>query len=191
MFVDKEQDYIDNLVFVVLKRTMKELRVKPHLSNRLYNTLKGAVKLCSDSRKKHPSENYYENIAYWPGDMGVDGDRNKRFMILFFARIISNIMSTDKTKRVNNSSMRIVNNFNEKLSNLLYKVLHSIDLDYDEDMDFLIKYGEELGYAILACQDIGNKFTWGGIYKPSSQNLFFNSFYPKHIKELSTNSFLI
>ena len=190
MFVDKEQDYIDNLVFVILKRTMKELRVKPHLSNRLYNTLRGAVTLCSESRRKHPNENYYENIAFWPGDMGVDGNRNKRFMILFFARIISNIMSTDKTKRVNSSSMRIVNNFNEKLSNLLYGVLHNIDFEYDEDMGFLIKYGEELGYAILACQDIGKKFTWGG-YAPSSQNLFFNSFYPKYIKELSTNSFLI
>jgi hypothetical protein len=189
MFVDKEQDYIDNLVFVVLKRTMKELRVKPHLSNRLYNTLKGAVKLCSDSRKNHPSENYYENIAYWPGDMGVDGDINKRFMILFFARIISNIMSTDKTKRVNNSSMRIVNLFNEKLCNMLHRVLQHGD--YDDDIGFLTKYGEELGYAILACQDIGKKFTWGGIYAPSSQSLFFNSFYPKHIKELSTNSFLI
>jgi hypothetical protein len=189
MFVDKEQDYIDNIVFVILKRTMKELRVKPHLPNRLYNTLKGAVKLCSDSRKTHPSENYYENIAYWPGDMGADGGRNKRFIILFFARIISNIMSTDKTKRVNNSSMKLVNIFNEKLCNMLSRVLQHGD--YDDDIGFLIKYGEELGYAILACQDIGKKFTWGDTYVPSSYSLFFNSFYPKHIKELSINTFLI
>ena len=189
MLVDKEQDYIDNLVFVILKRTMKELRVKPHFSDRSYNTLRGAVKLCSISRKNHPSENYYENIAYWPGDIGLNGDIFKRFTVLFFARIIANVMTIDKSKRINNSSMRIVNNFNEKLSNMLYRVLQHGD--YDDYMCFLIKYGEEIGEAILACQDIGRKYTWGDTYVPSSHSLFFNSFYPKHIKEISINTFLI
>ena len=187
MFVDKEQDYIDNLVFVILKRTMKELRIKPYLPNELYNTLKGAVKICSDSRKKHPSENYYENITFWPGDMGINGNMYRLFSILFFARIITNVMPIDKF-HVKNSSMKILNNFNEYVSNMLFRIVQYHG--YEEELEFFIKYGEEIGEAILACQDIGKRFRLGK-YIPSSQGIFFDTFYPKYIKELQSNTFLI
>ena len=188
MFVDNEQYYIDNLVFVILKRTMKELRVKPHLSNKEYNTLKGAVNICGDSRKKHPTENYYENISFWPGDMGIDGTMYKLFSVLFFARIITNVMPKDKS-HIKNSSMKILNNFNEYVSNMLFRIVHY--RGYDEELEFFIKYGEEIGEAILACQDVGKKHVFGGNYIPSSQGIFFDTFYPKHIKELQCNTFLI
>lgn len=188
MFVDKKTDYTDDLVYVILKRTMKELRVKPHLSNKAYNTLKGAVKICGDSRKNHPTENYYENITYWPGDMGINGTMYKLFSILFFARIITNVMPIDKS-HIKHSSMKILNNFNEYVSNMLFRIVNY--RGYDEELAFFIKYGEEIGEAILACQDVGKKHTWGYNYIPSSQGIFFDKFYPKHIKELQSNTFLI
>ena len=190
MLIDKENgSYVDNIVFVILKRTMKELRIKPHTADRLNNTLKGAVKMCGDSRKKHPGESYYQNIAFWPGDMGLQGNKFTPFTILFFARIITHAMPIDKTHPINASSLRIINNFNEYIYAVLFRVLNRGDIN--DEIGFLIKYGEEIGEAILACQDIGSKITLGEHYYASSQSLFFNSFYPKHFKEIQPNTFLI
>ena len=180
------RQYIDNLVFVILKRTMTELRIKPRVNNKKYDTLKGAVKLCSDSRKHHINENYYENISYWPGDMGISF--HEYFVLLFFARIITNVMPIDKL-HINYSSMKLLREFDNKLYSVIKRVL--VHGDFCEEHGFLIKYGEELGYAILACQDIGEDLHFGGRYTPNSQSLFFNMFYQKHIKELQPNTFLI
>ena len=104
MFVDKSSKFIDDLVDVILKRTLKELRRLPHREDVALNTLKGAVKICHDSRKRHSSENYYENISYWPGDMGFND--NTCFSILFMARVITNAMPIDKKHSININSFR-------------------------------------------------------------------------------------
>ena len=97
-------------------------------------------------------------------------------------------MPIDKL-HINYSSMKLLREFDNKLYNMIKRVL--VHGDFSEEHGFLIKYGEELGYAILACQDIGGNLHFGGRYTPNSQDLFFNMFYKKHIKELQPNTFLI
>ena len=189
MFVVNSSKYIDDLVDVILKRTLKELRCLPNRDEKALNTLKGAVKLCHDSRIRHSNENYYENISYWPGDMGFND--NTRFGILFMARVITNVMSIDKKHSINANSFRLLNRFNECLCSMLNRVLNHGD--YHDEMWFLIKYGEELGYALMACHDIADKIalsSFGRKYNPIAEKMFFNKFYPEHI-DLPSNTFLI
>jgi hypothetical protein len=189
MLVVNNTKYIDDLVDVILKRTLKELRCLPNRGERTLNTLKGAVKLCHDSRIRHSfRENYYENISYWPDDMGLNN--NTCFGILFMARVITNVMPIDKHHAINSESFRLLNRFNECLRGMLLRVL---DLgDASNEMWFLIKYGEELGYALMACHDVGDKLMsyFGKKYTPIAEKMFFNEFYPKHI-DLPSNTFLI
>lgn len=188
MFVVNNTKYIDDLVDVILKRTLKELRCLPNREEKALNTLKGAVILCHDSRKRHRSENYYENISYWPDDMFLNN--NTCFGILFMARVITNVMPIDKQHTINTNSFRLLNRFNECLRNMLYRVLDHVD--YGDEM-FLIKYGEELGYALMACHDVADKIIlshYGTKYTPSAEKIFFNEFYPRHI-DLPSNTFLI
>ena len=188
MFVVDSSKYVDDLVDVILKRTLKELRRLPNRDEKELNTLKGAVKLCHDSRKRHRNENYYENISYWPGDMGITD--NTCFGILFMARVITNVMPIDKKHSININSFRLLNRFNECLCSMLHRVARG---DYNDEMWFLIKYGEELGYALMTCHDIADKIAlsyFGKKYTPIAEKTFFNEFYPKHI-DLPSNTFLI
>lgn len=189
MPVVNSSKYIDDLVDVILKRTLKELRCLPNREKKALNTLKGAVKLCHDSRIRHSGENYYQNISYWPGDMGFN--ENSCFRILFMARIITNVMPIDKKRSINANSFRLLNRFNECLYGMLCRVL--VYGDYNDEMWFLIKYGEELGYALMACHDVADKIALSNIgrkYTPIAEKIFFNEFYPKHI-DLPSNTFLI
>ena len=116
---------------------------------------------------------------------------NTCFSILFMARVITNVMPIDKKHSINANSFRLLNRFNEGLCSMLCRVLTRGD--YNDEMWFLIKYGEELGYALMACHDVADKIIlshYGTKYTPSAEKVFFNEFYPKHI-DLPSNTFLI
>ena len=178
-------DDIDKLIFIILKRTLKELRRLPRCTSRLNSTLKGAVRVCGNSRRRHScSEEYYENISYWPGDMNIENHED--FAVLFFARIITNVMLVDNAHKFRHSTYVLPISFLNRVSNMIDRIiLHD---DYREEKSFLIKYGEEIGEAILACRDISKKV--GHIFTGSNaENKFFNIFYPKY--KLEANTFLI
>lgn len=172
---------IDKLIFIILKRTLKELRRLPRCTSRLNNTLKGAVRVCGNSRRRHSgSEEYYENISYWPGDMNIENHED--FAVLFFARIITNVMLVDNAHKFRPSTYRLPISFLNRVSNMIDRIL--LHDDYREEKSFLIKYGE----AILACRDVSKKV--GSIFTGiSAENKFFNIFYPKY--KLEANTFLI
>ena len=176
---------IDKLIFTILKRTLKELRRLPRCTSRLNNTLKGAVRVCGNSRRRHSgSEEYYENISYWPGDMNIENYED--FAVLFFARIITNVMLVDNAHKFRPSTYRLPSSFLSKVSNMIDRIL--LHDDYRGEESFLKKYGEEIGEAILACRDVSKKV--GKVFSGmSTENKFFNIFYPKY--KLEANTFLI
>ena len=104
----------------------------------------------------------------------INIENHEDFAVLFFARIITNVMLVDNAHKFRPSTYRLPISFLNRVSNMIDRIL--LHDDYREEKSFLIKYGE----AILACRDVS------GI---SAENKFFTIFYTKY--KLEANTFLI
>ena len=143
-FTDKR----DKLVFALLTRTLKETGCR-NLILQQYRSTEKIIEQCLLSRKTHPREPYFGNMTFWATDlsMNVTGNKYMYFECLFLARVVNNVVIID----VEEKDSMIKDILYGCIENIISFVGHAGMHSYT--IEFLENYGEEIGEALLLCDD--------------------------------------